>query len=122
MVREQAQHLVVSEQVGGEAVQCALGAGFDEDPGAGLEQGLQALDELHGGGDLAPEDLDHALFRAGPRRVELPVDVRDDRDLRGRDVEPAQHLPQRLGGGGDDLSVEGVADRQPDPLVSALGQ
>ena len=50
-------------------------------------------------------------------RIELAVDVGDDRDVRGLEIEPAQHPPQRFGSRSDDRGVEGVADRQHHRLV-----
>ena len=120
MVRVQVERLLFAEDVGGEPVQRPLRPGLDEDPGSGVEQGVQALHELHRRGDLAAEDVDHPLLRVRSGRVELAVDVGDDRDSGRGEPQPPQHRPQGLACRGDDLGVERVADRQLDRLVAML--
>ena len=118
VVGGQAQHLVVAEDVGCEPLEGALGTDLDEDARAVVVEGAQALDELHGRGDLAREHIQHLLLG---RRVQLAVDVGDDRQRR-LDAEPLQRGAQRDAGAGHDLGVEGVADRQRERVVAALLQ
>ena len=74
--------VVVAEHVRGEALQRVLRADLDEDPRALVVQRAQALHELHRRGDLAAEDVEHLLDDVGAGRIELAVDVGDDRELR----------------------------------------
>ena len=112
MVGEQREDIVVlgTENLLDETVQGLLRADLDEDPRAGLVEGVQALDELHRLGDLAAEDLEHRL---GVRRdrVELAGHVGHDRQARPAHLEAAHRDLQGLAGPGDDLRVEGVRDR-----------
>ena len=121
VVGEQGEHVVVLVQdVLDEAVQRLLRPDLDEDPRPGFVQRPQAADELHGGGDLTPEQVDHRLL-IGRHRVELTGHVGDDRQVRAPQVQAAQGLPQWLGRGRHDRGVEGVADRDPG-RVDAFGQ
>ena len=64
VVAGEADDRVVAEHVGGEALKRVLRADLDEDPRALVVQGVQALDELHGRGDLAAR----ACRASAPRR------------------------------------------------------
>ena len=88
VVGGEADDRVVAEHVGGEALQRVLRADLDEDPRALVVERAQALDELHGRGDLAAEHVEHLLLGAVAGRVELAVDVGDDRQLRRPQAEP----------------------------------
>ena len=56
MVGEQGEDIVVlTEHVLDEAVQSALRTHLNEHPGAGVVEGVQALDELHRRGHLPAE-------------------------------------------------------------------
>ena len=78
----------------------------------GAVERLQALDELHGRGDLPAGELQHGLG-GGTRRVEVTRHVGDDRLGRRLQLEPAQRVDERPGCRRDDRGVEGVADRDP---------
>jgi hypothetical protein len=108
----------VAEHVLGETLQGALGADLDEHAHAAVVQGVQALDELHRGGDLAGEDIQHLGDGVRPHRVELTADIGHDRQARWRQAQPGERPPQRLAGGRDDRGVEGVAHRQRHALVA----
>ncbi len=112
VVGEQRQHVIVlaAQHVLDETVQRLLRSDLHEHARAGVVQRLQPLDELHRGGDLLPEDVDHGVD-GGALRVELTGHVGHDRAHRRLDVEAAQHLSQWFAGRGDDRGVEGVAHR-----------
>ncbi len=111
-----------AEDLVDEAGEGALRADLDEHAGAGVVQRAKPGDELHRRRDLPAQDVDHVRHDRRPHRVEPPVDVGDGRYLGRADVEALQYVAQRSGGGGDDLGVERVADRQLHDLVSGLGQ
>ena len=66
MVGEQREDVVVggAEHVLDEAVQRLLRPDLDEDPRAGVVERVQSLDELHGRGHLAAQDVEHDLVPA----------------------------------------------------------
>jgi hypothetical protein len=119
VVGEQREHVVVLVQdVLDEAVQSLLRTHLHEDARPRAVQRAQTADELHRGGDLTSEQVDHRLA-VGRRWVEVPGHVGDDRQLRAAQVQTAQRLLQRCAGRSHDRGVEGVADRDPD-RVDAL--
>ena len=120
VVRGEAQDLVVAQHVGGEALQRVLRADLDEHPRALLVERVQALDELHRRGNLPGQDVEHLLLHVVAGRVELAVDVGDDRQPRRLQAEALEGRPQRRARRRHDLRVEGVAHRQQERLVPAL--
>ena len=119
MVGGEAHDVVIAEHIGREALQRVLRADLDEDPRARVVEGVQALDELHGRGDLAREHVEHLLDDVAVGRIELAVDVRDDRQLGRTQAETLEHRAQRDARRRDDLGVERVADGQRDRRVAA---
>ena len=105
---------MAAEDILGHAVQRLLRADLDKDPGTGVVQRFQALDELHRLGDLTAEQLDDLVVAVRAGRVETAVDIGDDRDLRRLDRQAAQLLLQRDAGRRHDRSVERVAHGQLD--------
>ena len=120
VVAGEADDRVVAEHIRGEALQRMLRADLDEDPRALVVQRAQPLQELHRRGDLAAEHVEHLLHGALARRIELAVDVGDDRQLRRPQAEALEHLPQRAARRRHDLGVEAVADRERDRGMSTL--
>ena len=72
----------VPEYIFGESLQRFLRAHLDEHTRAGIVQRSQPFDELHRRSDLLAPDVQHLGHDIRPRRIELAVDVRDDRDPR----------------------------------------
>ena len=123
VVGEQADDVrVLPEDLLDEPLQRPLRADLDEHSAAGVVQGAQTLDELHGRGDLATQQVDHAVDDVGPHRIEVTVDVGHEGDRRRLEVQPSQHRLQRLGRRSDDLGVEGVAHREEDRLMAGGAQ
>ena len=122
VIGEERHHLgVVGEHVFHEAVERLLRPHLHEHADPGRAEGLETLHELHRRGHLPAEDLEDAVARSRPHRVELARHVGDHRHPRGLDPQPFQDPAQRLAGGGHDSRVEGVAHRQGD-RVDAVGQ
>ena len=123
MVGEQDRDLgVVTEHVLGHAVEGALGTDLDEHPAARVVQRAQAGDELDRRGDLAAQQVDHRGGGIGAGGVEASRDVAHERDRRRLQVQPGEDRLERLGRGGDDLGVEGVAHRELDDLAPQGGE
>ncbi len=123
VVGEQRGHgRVLAEHVLGQSLERLLGTHLDEHSAACLVQCLESLDELHGRCDLAAEDVDHLVGHIRPHRIELAVDVGDQRNGRGGQAEPSQQHPEGLARRGDDLGVEGVAHGQRHHLGAGFGQ
>ena len=120
LVGGQVEHVLVAEHVAGEALQGPFRAHLDEAAGAGVEQGPQSLHELHRGGDLTGEQVEHLLGGVGTHRVELAGHVGDDGQRRRVQVQSLERGPQRLAGGRHDRGVERVADGQLHGPVPAL--
>ena len=123
VVREQGAHRRVSaEHVLDQSLECLLRAHLDERSTPRLVQGLEALHELHRGGDLFPEDVDHLSGHVRSHRVELAIDVRNERDCGGGEAQPSELSLQRFARRSDDLGVEGVAHRERNHLSASIGE
>ncbi len=100
----------VKSQVG----QHALGADLDEYPGAQFVHLFDALDPAHRRSDLLRQPVEVVAHGGRIGIVRLCIDVGHQRDPRGMEIELGQHLAQRLHGGCDDVSMEGVRHRKRD--------
>ena len=108
----------LAEDVLRQGLEHALGTHLDIDPGSLAVEGLDALDELDGRGDLLAQDLDDLGRR---RRVALAGDVGHDRDARRADLHVGDDALERFARRGDDLGVKSVRNRDLDgALVGRL--
>ncbi len=113
VVREQGDHvLAVAQHVLDEPVQDAFGADFDKNAGAGVVERVEPLDELHGGGHLPAQQLDHLRHDSGAHGIEFACHVRHDRDLGRIQAHPAEDHRQGFPGGRHDPGMESVAHLQ----------
>ncbi len=98
----------VGQHVQGEGGQHPLGPHLDEQAGAAVVQGPQAVDPAYRRGHLVGQPVQVAL--AGRRGLFIGpgIDVGHHRNARRADVEAGQHPAQRIAGRGHDGRVEGV--------------
>ena len=123
VVREQGAHRrVVAEHVLDQSLESLLGTHLDEHSTSRLVQRLQTGDELHRRCDLPAEDVDHLSGDVRAHRVELTVDVGDQRYRRRRQPQAGELLSQRFARRGDDLCMECVAHGERHDLRTSLGQ
>ncbi len=100
----------VGEHVVDEARQRALRANLHEEPNPRCVERLEPLHELHRGGDLTGQDVEHPGHRVRTARVELAIDVGHHRDARRRETQLGEGASQRLARRRHDRRVERVAD------------
>ena len=109
VVRVERDVLAILEDRAHERRLRALGTDLDEDARAIGPHLLDHGDELDRCGDLVRELLTNI---GDILRIITAGDVGQDRRVRDLDVDGLEVAAQRLAGSGDDLGVEGVADRQ----------
>ena len=120
MVREERHHVgLAAQHIIHKTLERLLRAALDEDPAALTIERLQTFHPLHRRGDLQFQDVLNALNRGW---VEFASDVRHQGQARRVDVQPIQHLAERLRRRSHDLRVEGVADRDALGLKTLLDE
>jgi hypothetical protein len=83
MIGEQRYDVAVAaEHILGKSLQGFLRSDFDEHARSRVVERAQALDELHRRGHLFCEQIDHLGRNVRPGRIELSVDVGDNRNDR----------------------------------------
>ena len=106
--------LVFAKDVFRQCLEHALGAHLNEYAHAFVVESFDALDKLHGRGDLAAQDLDDLAAVGG---ISLAGHVGDDRQAGRAHVHAADDLLERHAGRCDDARVEGMRDRDLDGAV-----
>ncbi len=120
VVGEEVEHVVVTQHVAGEPLQCPLGADLDEGGRPRGAERAQTGHELHRRGDLVGEQVEHLRHHVGAHRVEVAGDVGDDGQDRRVQLQALERGPQGRAGRRHDGGVEGVAHRQSDSPVPAF--
>ena len=109
VVGRQAKDIVfVLEVALGQGLQGALGADLEEDARALAVAGFDALDELDRRRHLVGQPPSDGFHVVG--RVELPVDIADERNAGWGDLHLADGSVERVRGGRDHFAVKGVRD------------
>ena len=111
---------VVTEDVGGEALQRLLRPDLHEHAGSRVVQRPQTLHELDRRRHLGGQQVEHLGDHVGPHRVEVARDVRHDWDVGRPQLEALQCSPQWLAGRRHDRGVEGMAHGEHGGLEIAL--
>ncbi len=114
--------VALPEHILGETLQGAFGSHLHEHPRTGGVQRIEALHELHRGGHLLPEDVEHLVTGGWIHRVELTRDVGHDRRGGWREAQAREHFAERLARLRDDLGVERMADGQLDDVEAGVGE